>query len=150
MLMFVGACAGSTGGGLKIARIEIMAKTASKTLRSLVRPNSVSNIKIDGKIIDDETVRTTSGYFIVYMALFAVSVLLISINNLTVEESISSVATCINNVGPGLGIVGPVGNFSTLSFFSKLVLSLDMLLGRLEIFPLILLLVPSVWRRKFI
>ena len=84
------------------------------------------------------------------MALFAVSVLLISINNLTVEESISSVATCINNVGPGLGIVGPVGNFSTLSFFSKLVLSLDMLLGRLEIFPLILLLVPSVWRRKFI
>ena len=150
ILMFIGACAGSTGGGLKISRIEIMAKTASKTLRSLVRPNSVSNIKIDGKTIDDETVRTTSGYFILYMALFAISVILVSVNSLTFEESISSVATCINNVGPGLGVVGPVGNFSSLSFFSKLVLSIDMLLGRLEIFPLLLILVPSVWRRKFI
>lgn len=150
MLMFVGACAGSTGGGLKISRIEIMAKTAVKTLRSLIRPNSVSNIKIDGKTIDDETVRTTGGYFILYMALFAISVILVSIDNLTVEESISSVATCINNVGPGLGVVGPVGNFSSLSHISKLILSFDMLLGRLEIFPILLLFIPSVWKRKFI
>lgn len=120
ILMFIGACAGSTGGGLKISRIEIMAKTASKTLRSLVRPNSVSNIKIDGKTIDDETVRTTNGYFILYMALFAISVILVSVNSLTLEESISSVATCINNVGPGLGVVGPIGNFSSLSFSRNL------------------------------
>lgn len=150
MLMFIGACAGSTGGGLKISRLEILTKTASKTVRTMIRPNSVSNIKIDGKTIDNETVRTTSGYFIIYMALAAFSIILVSIDHLSVEESISSVVTCINNVGPGLGIVGPVGNFSSLSAFSKFVLSLDMLFGRLEIFPLLLLFIPSVWKKKFI
>lgn len=149
-LMVVGACAGSTGGGMKISRVMIMAKTSVRTLRGLIRPKSVTNIKIDGKIIDDDTVRTVSGYVIMYVCLFGLSMLIIGLDNLNFEEIVSAVATCFNNVGPGFGKLGPTGNFSSLTGFSKIFLSLDMLLGRLEIFPILLLFVPSIWRKKFI
>ena len=150
ILMVIGACAGSTGGGMKISRVMIMAKTSVRTLRGLISPKSVTNIKIDGKIVDDDTVRTVSGYVIMYVCLFGLSMLIIGLDNLNFEEIVSAVATCFNNVGPGFGKLGPTGNFSSLTGFSKIFLSLDMLLGRLEIFPILLLFVPSIWRKKFI
>ncbi len=150
VLMLIGACAGSTGGGLKVSRVMIMAKSAVRNMREMIRPHSVSNVKIDGKVVEEETVRMVSGYIIVYIAIIGISLLLIGINNLNFEESFSAVITCVSNVGPGFGSIGPVGNFSALSDFSKIVLSLDMLLGRLEIFPILLLFVPVMWRRKFI
>lgn len=149
-LMIIGACAGSTGGGLKVSRVMIMAKSAVRNVREMIRPHSVSNVKLDGKVVEEETVRMVSGYIIVYIAIIGISLLLVGLNNLSFEESFSSVITCINNVGPGFGTLGPVGNFSALSDLSKIVLSLDMLLGRLELFPILLLFVPSMWRRKFI
>lgn len=150
VLMIIGACAGSTGGGLKVSRVMIMVKSAIRTMREMIRPHSVNNVKIDGKVVEEETVRMVSGYVIVYIAIVGVSFLLIGINNLNFEESFSSVITCISNVGPGFGSVGPVGNFYVLSDFSKVILSLDMLLGRLEIFPILLLFVPAMWRKRFI
>ena len=148
-LMVIGACAGSTGGGLKVSRIIILFKSARKTLHSLVSPNSVSNIKIDRKPLDDDVVRVTSMYMVIYVIVFMISTILISINNLSVEETIASVTSCFNNIGPALGITGPVGNYSTLTDFSKIVLSFVMLLGRLELFPILILFVPSIWRKKF-
>lgn len=150
VLMIIGACAGSTGGGLKVSRIMIMAKSAVRTVREMIRPHSVSNIKVDGKTVEEEIVRTVSGYFIVYIAVIGISLLLVGLNNFSFEETFSAVFTCINNVGPGFGTFGPSGNFADLSDFSKVILSFDMLLGRLELFPILLLLVPSMWRRKFI
>ena len=150
VLMIIGACAGSTGGGLKVSRITILFKSARKTLHNLVSPNSVSNIKIDKKPIDDDTVRATSAYVVIYIIVFIVANILLSINNLSVEETLATVISCINNVGPGLGITGPVGNYSTLTDFSKIVLSLTMLLGRLELFPILIMFVPALWRKKFV
>lgn len=149
-LMFIGACAGSTGGGLKISRVMIMFKSAVKNVREIFSPHSVNNIKIDGKLVESDTVNATTGYILIYVMVFAVSVLLVALNNLSVEETVSAVTTCFNNVGPGFGSLGPSGNFSAISDFSKIVLSVDMLLGRLELFPILLLLVPSVWRKKFV
>lgn len=150
LLMFVGACAGSTGGGFKIIRIVILSKFTSKKLHELMSPKSVNNIKIDGKPLDDDTLKSTLGYLVAYTLILFISVFLVSINNLSIEETLSAVATCFNNVGPGYGILGPVGSFHSLSVFSKIVLSLDMLLGRLEIYPILLMLTPFVWRKKFI
>ncbi len=150
LLMCIGACAGSTGGGLKLSRVMILAKAGYNTLKGVVHPKSITNIKIDGKIVDNETVKVTYGYFTLYVILLVISLFLIAFNNLAVDETISSVITCLNNVGPGFGILGPVENFSSLTIFSKIVLTFDMLLGRLEIFPILLLFVPSIWRKKFL
>lgn len=150
LLMMVGACAGSTGGGLKISRIIIMAKNAAKNVNFVIRPNSVSNIKVDGKPVDHNVVRSVSGFFIIYVAIMCISMLIVSIDSLSVEEVITSVMTCTNNVGPALGVMGPAGNFSSLSDLSKIVLSFDMLLGRLDIFPILILFMPSLWRRNVI
>ena len=150
VLMTIGACAGSTGGGIKVSRLMILVKSAFKTIKTMISPKSVYNIKIDGKVIDNDTVRNVSGYFILYMLIAGISCILVGIDKLTFEEILSSVSTCINNIGPGFGIVGPVGNFSTLTPFSKIVLTLDMLLGRLEIYPILFILIPSMWKRKFI
>ncbi len=150
VLMVIGACAGSTGGGLKVSRIIIMFKSVRKTLHSLVSPNSINNIKVDGKLVDDDTVRATSAYVVIYVIVFIIAIILLSINNLSVEETIASVTSCFNNVGPALGITGPVGNYSTLTDFSKIILSLTMLLGRLELFPILIMFVPALWRKKFV
>ncbi len=150
VLMLIGACAGSTGGGLKVSRITILFKSSRKALHSLVSPNSVSNIKIDKKPIDDDTVRATAAYVVIYLIVFVIANILLSINNLSVEETLATVISCINNIGPGLGITGPVGNYSTLTDFSKIILSLVMLLGRLELFPILIMFVPALWRKKFV
>lgn len=148
MLMFIGACAGSTGGGLKVARLIILVKAGLREIRRAMNPRSVKSIKLDGAILDKETVASTSIYFLIYMLLIAVSSLLLTFNNLDLMTTVTAVVTCINNVGPGLGEVGPIDNFASLSAFSKLVLSGDMLIGRLEIFPMIVLFMPSSWKKS--
>ncbi len=146
-LMFIGACAGSTGGGLKVGRIIILFKSSIKELRRALNPRRVKSIRLDNTVIEKETVSATCVYFVVYMLITAVSILLISLNNFDFTTTFSSVVTCINNVGPGLSFVGPVENFSHLSVLSKLVLSADMLIGRLEVLPMMILFIPSTWKK---
>lgn len=139
LLMFVGACAGSTGGGMKISRILIIVKTGIRELKYIVSPRAVATVKMDGKPVEKDVIRGATNYFILFMLIYAFSVLLISFDNFTMEENISAVTSAMNNIGFGLGRLDTSGNFSGFSAFSKLVLCFDMLIGRLEIYPLILL-----------
>ena len=149
LLMILGACAGSTGGGIKTARVVILVKSVRREMKRLVHPRSVSVVRMEGKVVEEETVQGVHTYLLFYTAILFVSVLLIALNGFDVTTTVSSVLACLNNVGPGLGeVVGPTGNFSMLSYFSKVVLSLDMLIGRLEIFPILLLVIPSLWKKK--
>ncbi len=146
LLMFTGACTGSTGGGLKVGRLIILIKTGIRQLRRAINPKSVKCIKLDGTVLENEVISSTSAYFLIYMLTIGVSTLIISFNDFDIMTSLSSVITCINNVGPGFGDISPVDNFSIFSDFSKIVLSLNMLIGRLEIFPMLILAMPSTWR----
>lgn len=139
LLMFVGACAGSTGGGLKIYRIIILFKIAIKEIGYTLNPRSVVTIKMDGKPVEQTVIKGVCNYSILYFFIIAISLLLISLDNMDISTSVSAAITCVNNIGPGLNSISPSGNFSDFSAFSKLVLSFDMLLGRLEIFPILLL-----------
>lgn len=147
LLMCVGACAGSTGGGMKVSRLIIYIKSAQKEMASLLHPNSVKKIKIDGKVIDHETIRSANIYLIIYILLVGVSILLVSMNGFDLVTTVTSVIATFNNIGPGLGVVGPMGNYSTMSVLSKIVLIFDMLVGRLEIFPIIILFIRDTWKR---
>ena len=149
ILMFIGACAGSTGGGLKVQRIIIMFRSVKKFVRQTLSPKCVYVLKGEDKSMDTSTVHGVQTYFILYIGLMLLSLLLISVDNADFATSFSSVVTCINNIGPGLNRVGPVENFSFYSDFAKIVLSVDMLFGRLECLPVIIMLSPSVWRNKF-
>ena len=149
MLMVVGACAGSTGGGMKVSRIIIMAKSIWKEMRRMLKPKSVSIVKVNGKKIEEETMNGVFVYVVAYVIFLIVSVLLISLNNFDFATTFSSVLTTMNNIGPGIAAVGPVENFAAFSDFSKLVFCLNMLVGRLEIFPFLVLFSPDLWRRKF-
>ncbi|MFU0833895.1 MAG: TrkH family potassium uptake protein [Oscillospiraceae bacterium] len=146
-LMFCGACAGSTGGGMKVSRLIIAFKTAKRELKRMLHPKVVDSVRMDGKAIDNETISLVNVYIILYIAILALSVLLISLEGFNFDTTFSSVVACINNIGPGLGIVGPIGNYSGFSPLGKIVLILDMLIGRLEIFP-ILTLVSLVARKR--
>lgn len=148
VLMFFGACAGSTGGGMKTARVIIMVKTVGREIKRMLHPRSVSVLKAEGKPVDQTVIHGTAVYFITYMGILAVSILLISIDGFDLVSTVTSVISCMNNIGPGLGMVGPMGNFEDFSVFSKIILSLDMLLGRLEIFPIFMLFSPAIWRRS--
>ena len=145
LLMFIGACAGSTGGGIKVSRILIVLKGVVKELNSYIHPKSIKKIKMDGKPIEHEVVRATNVYFITFMILFSLSVFAISFEEKGAVTSFTAVAATINNIGPGLDLVGPTENFSFFSNFSKYVLIFDMLAGRLELFPLLILFHPSIW-----
>lgn len=147
ILMFVGACAGSTGGGMKVSRIVIYVKNALAEMRRMIHPHSVVSINFEGKHLEKSVINNIHSYLILYLMIFCVSFLVIALQNIDFTSAFSAVATCINNVGPGLGIVGPTGNFSSLSWISKIVLSFDMLVGRLEIFPMLMLLSSSLWKR---
>ncbi len=147
MLMFVGACAGSTGGGIKVSRFLIMLKTVKKELQQLLHPRSIKKIKVDGKAVEHEVVRSTNVFLIVYILIFSFSILLIAFDNLDMTTNFTAVAATLNNIGPGLELVGPTGNFSIFSNGAKLVLIFDMLAGRLEIFPLLLLFMRSTWKK---
>lgn len=149
ILMFIGACAGSTGGGFKVQRIIIMFRSAVKSIKQTLRPKSVYVLKGEDKSLDIATVHGVHAYLIIYLGLMLISLLLISIDNADFATSFSAVVTCINNIGPGLNRVGPSENFAFFSGFSKILLSFDMLLGRLECFPILILLSPSAWRKDF-
>lgn len=146
ILMFIGGCAGSTAGGLKISRVIALVKMGGKKLRQAINPKRVGVIVYEGKPMEERTQNDIALYFILYVITFMLLVVLISFENLDFATTFSAVATTFNNVGPGLGDVGPTGNFGFLSDFSKLVLSFGMVAGRLEIMPLILLFAPSTWR----
>lgn len=140
ILTFIGASAGSTGGGFKISRIILLFKEVRKEFSLLVHPRNVKLVKMDGKAVNHDIMRTTSMYLVLYIGVFAISFLLVSIDNMDFTTSFTAVAANLNNTGPGLGAVGPVGNYADFSILSKIVFIFDMLAGRLEIYPLLLLL----------
>lgn len=150
ILMFVGACAGSTGGGMKVSRFIILVKSLIKELNSYIHPKSISKIKMEGKVVEHEVVRATNVYVITFVLLFTASVLAISIEGKDLVTNFTAVAATINNIGPGLEAVGPTQNFGGFTDFSKFVLMFDMLAGRLELFPLLILFHPRLWKDMFI
>lgn len=145
LLMIIGACAGSTGGGLKVSRAVILVKTIGREIQHLLHPRSVNVVRFEGKVVDKETLKSVSSYFAIYMLLTIATFLLLTFDGFDLETNLSATLACFNNIGPGLGAVGPVSNYAAYSGLSKLVLSIAMLLGRLEIFPLLLTLSPGTW-----
>ncbi|MBE6597828.1 MAG: TrkH family potassium uptake protein [Ruminococcaceae bacterium] len=148
LLMFIGACAGSTGGGLKVSRVIILLKTAVKELRYQINPREVRAVRCDGEPVDHSVVTGVSSYFGIYMIIMALSTLLISFDGKDPTTTFTAVTACLNNIGPGLSEVGATGNFSGFSDFAKLVLSFDMLAGRLELYPMLIAFSPSMWKRS--
>ena len=148
ILMFVGACAGSTGGGMKVARIVILAKTSVCDMRKMLHPNAVATVRFEGKPIGEKNIRSVHLFLTVYLIVFTISCLLLSLEEMDLVTTFTAVAACMNNIGPGLEVVGPMGNFAAFSPWAKVLLSFDMLVGRLEIFPMLLLFAPSIWKRK--
>ena len=148
LLMLIGACAGSTGGGLKVSRLIILLKSFKKEIKKLMHPRSVTVIKLEGKPIDSSVSYNTIIYFMMYMVIMLISLLLISVDNFDFTTNTTAVIACFNNIGPGLGAVGPVGSYGGFSAFSKIVLSFDMLFGRLEILPMLVLFTPKAWKKK--
>ncbi|MBQ4089984.1 MAG: TrkH family potassium uptake protein [Clostridia bacterium] len=151
LLMFTGCCAGSTGGGIKLIRIEVLCKVMARELKRTVRPRSVGLIKVDGRVLEEETVNGVMAFFFVYMLVLIVSCVLVSfdsfVRDVSFEACFTGVVATLSNIGPGLGEVGPAGSFAEFTMFSKVIFTLDMLVGRLELFPLLMLLSPSAWRR---
>lgn len=148
ILMFIGGCAGSTAGGIKVSRVVMMVKMVFNELRFMVRPRSVNTVHFEGKTVDEQTQRSVANYFLIYILCYFAIFILICFEPFGFESNFTAVAACFNNVGPGFGVVGPAGSFADYSAFSKIVLSFAMLLGRLEIFPLIIALTPRTWMRK--
>jgi trk system potassium uptake protein TrkH len=147
LIMFIGACAGSTGGGIKVSRIVILLKGFVRELKMIVRPRQVKKISIDGRTVDHEVVRSVNAYIVCYIVIFLASLLLISFENHDLVTNFTAVTATLNNIGPGLGGVGPTSNFSDFTVFSKLVFIFDMLAGRLELFPMLILLAPSTYKK---
>jgi trk system potassium uptake protein TrkH len=148
LLMFIGACAGSTGGGFKISRLIIILKSFKKEIKKLFHPNSVTVIKLENKPIDSSISHSTVNYFMMYIVIMIGSVIAISVDNFDFTTNSTAVISCFNNIGPGLNVVGPMGNYGGYSIFSKLVLSFGMLFGRLEILPMLVLFNPKAWANK--
>ncbi len=148
LLMFIGACAGSTGGGIKVSRLIIFFKNMLAEMKGILHPHRVQRISVDGRPVEREVVKTVGAYMAMYTIVFWASVAVISLEGLDFLTCFSAVATAQNNIGPALGLLGPTSNFSFLSPLSKLVLSFDMLAGRLELFPMLLLFSPSTWKNR--
>lgn len=146
-LMFVGASAGSTGGGIKVIRFQLMAKSMARDIRRTVHPKSVNTVKLDGHSVSEDVISGTQGFFFAYFLLMIIATLIISLDGFSFETNMTAAITCLSNVGPGLGAVGPAGSFAGYSHLSKMVLSLCMLVGRLEIFPILMLCMPSAWKQ---
>ena len=146
-LMFMGACAGSTGGGIKVSRFIIWIKTIGKEIKHFIHPQSIGKISVDKKPVPHEVLRSVNVYMVTYVMIFVASILLISFNGLDMTTNFTAVTATLNNIGPGLAQVGPTRNFAVFSDFSQLVLILDMLAGRLELFPLLILFAKDSWRR---
>ena len=148
LVMFIGGCAGSTAGGMKVSRIVIGFKTIRKELEHFVHPRSVKILKFEGKPIEHTVLRGINVYFLTYTTIFATSILLVALDGKDFTSTVTAVIATFNNIGPGLEIVGPCGNYSSFSAFSKYVLMFDMLAGRLELFPMLLLFLPMTYRRQ--
>lgn len=146
-LMFIGACAGSTGGGIKVSRMIILGKGVTNEMKRTLHPKQIKKITMDGKVVEHEVVRGVNSYFVSYILVFVVSMLIISLDCQDLVTNFTAVSATINNIGPGLGAVGPSGNFAEFSVLSKLVYIFDMLVGRLEVFPMLLLFAPTTWKK---
>lgn len=146
LLMFIGACAGSTGGGIKVSRIQMLTKHAIQEMKRIVHSRSVTTLNFEGEAIAPKTIGNIHSYLVLYLLVFAGSLMILSLENIDFQTTFSAVATCINNVGPGFKAIGPTGNFGFLSDLSKWTLSFAMLAGRLEIFPILLLFSKSFWK----
>jgi len=147
-LMVMGASAGSTAGGMKVSRLMILFKNMLRELKHMLRPNSINRIKLNGETLEEETVRSASNYLTMYVSLFILSFVLISVDNMSIETNLTTVLSCISNVGPVMGTITPFGNLSEYSALSKIILSLDMLFGRLEFLPMFILFSPATYRKK--
>ncbi|MBO5938215.1 MAG: TrkH family potassium uptake protein [Clostridia bacterium] len=146
-LMAIGACAGSTGGGLKCARLLLLMKSLRRNVSQILRPKKVKVIRVNDKAIDERIIANTGAYFFVYVAIMVVSFFIVSLDGFSITTSFSAVLSALNNIGPGLDAAGPTCNFSEFGIASKLVLIVDMLAGRLEIFPILVLFLPHAWKR---
>lgn len=147
MIMFIGACAGSTGGGIKVSRVTVLFKGATHEMKRMLHPKQVKKITLDGRVVEHEVVRGINAYFVAYILIFIVSMLIISFDCADLTTNFTSVAATLNNIGPGLGKVGPSGNFADFSVLSKFTHIFDMLAGRLEVFPMLMLFVPRTWKK---
>lgn len=148
VLMFIGACAGSTGGGIKVSRILICLKTVGKEFTTMIHPRNIKVLKFEGKVIDHDVLRGVNTYIMTYAALFAGSLIIVSLDNFDFQSTFTAIAATINNIGPGIGAVGPMANYGDFSILSKLVMSFDMLAGRLELFPILLLFSHRTWKKS--
>lgn len=148
IIMFVGACAGSTGGGLKLSRVMLLLKAAFSDLRHMIWPRRVNRVQMEGQRVEQAAIRAVFSYFTLYMLILLLGTLLISFDGFDTATNFTAALTCLSNMGPGLGLIGPSGNFSIFSDLSKLLMSFLMLAGRLEIYPILVLFFPSVWKRS--
>ncbi|MBQ6722061.1 MAG: TrkH family potassium uptake protein, partial [Clostridia bacterium] len=149
LLMFMGGCAGSTAGGLKVSRLVMLYKIVKRELRHLLHPRSVGAVRFEGKTVDNTTLISVANYFALYAGLFVVFLLIVSFQpGFNLQSNFTAVASCFNNIGPGLDLVGPAANFAAYKPVLKLVLSFAMLFGRLEIYPMLISMSPSTWLRK--
>lgn len=147
ILMFVGACAGSTGGGIKVSRFIILFKNMANELRVMTHPRQVKKVRMDGHQVEADVIRSVNVYFAVYIMIYVISMLILSLDGLDLTTNFTAVVATLNNIGPGLELVGPTSNFDVFSTGSKCVLIFDMLAGRLELFPIVLLLSPATWKK---
>ena len=147
IVMFIGACAGSTGGGIKVSRIIILVKSVKQELGYFIHPRSVKVIKMDNKPLSAKSIRGVNSFFVTYTLIFVVSLLIITFDNFDLVTNFTAVTATLNNIGPGLKLVGPTGNFGIFSPVAKYILMFDMLAGRLELYPILLLFTPSVWKK---
>jgi trk system potassium uptake protein TrkH len=147
ILVVIGACAGSTAGGFKISRLIIAVKSGIRELRHVRRPNSVNPVRLEGEVVKEETVRAVGSYVTIYVIIVAVSTLLLSFDGFSFETNFSVVLTTVNNVGPALGEIGSFGSVASYSYFSKIVMCFNMLAGRLELLPMLILFSPRTWKR---
>ena len=148
VLMLVGACAGSTGGGLKVARLLLLLKGLRRNICQVLSPRRVDVVRNNGRAVDERILANTNAYFSAYMIILFLSFVLVSLDGFSITTNLTAVMSCFNNMGPGFEAVGPTCNYGGFSFFSKLVLIIDMLAGRLEIFPILVLFSPNIWRHK--
>ncbi len=148
LLMIVGACAGSTGGGLKVSRLVVLMKSIKNEISAAVHPRSIKKMHMDGRVVSGNVVHSIRVYLAIYVVIYFLSVLLVSVDNFSFETNASAVMAMFNNIGPGFDMVGPAGSFAAFSPFSKCVLMFDMLAGRLELLPLLVLFSLKTWKNR--
>ncbi len=148
LLMFIGACAGSTGGAIKCSRILLLGRCIKREIRQVIHPRAVNVVKLDGRVVDESGLRSVHIFFSAYILITLGATLLVSLDNYSFGTTFTAVVSCIGNIGPGLELVGPMGNYALFSGFSKLVLSLCMIIGRLEVLPILVLFSGNAWKRS--